>query len=172
MICYEYIIMSYAQQIGSMLKEEKVTSLFIGLTPTTSITLEKIAVSSGAAEATVGHYYRVTTASDLEAIYSNFAGRIAATFPISVSFSYIIPQGVEVISLPQGFTSQVQPDGTTLVTGSINDISLTKNDSTGKYSITPWAGSIGIKYNSTGNKLFRSRPLMLPEMSRSPHQLQ
>lgn len=150
---------SYAQQIGNMLKVDKITSLFIGLTTTASTTLESIAVSSGAAQATAGHYYRVTTASDLEAIYSNFADKIAATFPISVSFRDIIPQGVEVTSLPQGFTSEVQPDGTTLVTGSVSDISLTKNDSTGKYSITPWAGCIGIKYNSTGSKSFSSLSL-------------
>lgn len=149
---------NYARIIGNLMADANITSYFVGLTTTFSASLEEIALSANAAEITPGnHYYTVTNANDMENVFSNILVKeITSTLPMQVNFNETLPIGVEVVDLPVGLTQSVLADGRVHISGQLMDISLQKNDVTGKYTITPWNGTIRVKYKTAGVKNFDS----------------
>ncbi|TJY40813.1 VWA domain-containing protein [Cohnella pontilimi] len=148
--------LNYAKNIGNLIKTANMTSYFIGLTPVFSSSLEQIAVSAAAAETSLNrHYYQVTNSLQVDNVYNNILiNEIGSTLPMNVTFNETFPAGVEIVSLPAGFTQSVLGDGRVQVTGQIANIALQKNNATGKYSITPWNETIRVKYRTAGAKDF------------------
>ncbi len=146
----------YASAFGALLVEEQVKSYFIGLTTTHSANFQQIAVSAGAEEVQEGvNYYRVVTAEEVDYVFNDIlAASISSFLPVTVAVEQVLPHGIVPVSVPQGFATSLLADGRYMVSGTVPNMGLQKNEQTEIYSITPWQGVIGVMCESTGVKDF------------------
>lgn len=147
----------YGLEIAKWIAAEKINTFAVGLNSEESYKLEAIAAACKAGTTADGkHYYHVPGLKDIDYMCDGILNKIQADIPLKVSFSEIIPKGVDIISVPEGFQSILQSDGSYRVSGEIDGITLSKIDNNGDFTIKPWEGIIKVKYATEGNKDFNA----------------
>lgn len=145
----------YGQEMGKFITEENIMTFAIGFNEEESYKLEAVAASSGASKKTNGkHYYHVQGLRDIDNVCNGIFEEINADYPVNVSFFDLIPKGIKVLTVPEGFELSFQEDGSYKVSGEIPNVKLSKVDDLGNFAVNQEIVTIGIQYTEEGTKDF------------------
>lgn len=144
----------YGKEMAKFISAENILTFAVGFNTMKSYKLEAVAAACGAAATAGGtHYYPVQGLKDIDAVCDGIFNTVQCDYPFTVSFSEILPAGVKVLTLPEGFTASILNDGRYQVDGEIQ-MGLNKTDSLGSFAVSPWTAAVGIKYTAEGRKDF------------------
>ncbi|MCX7923277.1 MAG: VWA domain-containing protein [Clostridia bacterium] len=160
--------LGYATTIGSMIAQENISTYVIGFVKGAgnleldtdlqaignACKSKEVITANGNGVGQVKKYYEAADSIALQGVYNDISTQIVNEYSFgSTRFSHLLPAGVSVVSVPDGF-SVTQENGRLRVSGDINGLSLVKVDD-GKYQAETVEFSIKVRYDQVGSVIYR-----------------
>lgn len=159
----------YCQEVAKFINVEKINTFVLGFNKNESYKLEAISSACGVRENLDGkHYLRIEGLKDLDKACGHILNEIECKYPLEVSFKENMPAGVKVLSVPEGFTLNLKPDGTYEIDGKVQGMILDKIDEFGGFRVNPWTCTIGLQYCSDGKKEFNALEVLSKDRYGNP----